>query len=255
MNKFACLLSATVLFGFSACTTTSTVNVPLSYAKLDTGYVNSDFYDLGQVFVWDKTGQILYDEGHLNVPQDAEQVGGTVALQQASLSRDTEMNASADISQYVVNGSLHAAVARNTSTQLENVNRVTTDALGLVNLDNPITRDWRRKMASRYPGPGYEFFVVNQVISGSKLTVSSATSQGAAAGANIVQVAANVKVSVQYDSKNTYTEAAPPGQSVTLVIRGTLLRLDGSLTDPTFLSCPSADIKAFNLQHAISKLP
>ena len=255
MKKAVLIVHAIVASGLSACSSTSTVNVPLSYAKLDTGYVNSGLSELGNVFVWDNKNKVLFDEGHLNVPKELEEVGSTVAVQQATLANDTEIEASADVSKYLANGSLSAAVARNTSTELDNVNRLNTDALSLVNFDNPTTRDWRQKMAARYPGNNYEFFVVDRVISGNKLTVGSNASQSAGGGANIISVAANVKVSVKYDSKDSYTEQAPPGQSVPLVIRGTLLRLGGSASDPAFSSVSIQEVKAFNLQRAMATMP
>ena len=42
------LLGAILL---NSCAHIPTANVPLSFAKLDTGYLNSGIYDLGQVFV------------------------------------------------------------------------------------------------------------------------------------------------------------------------------------------------------------
>ena len=129
---------------------------------------------------------------------------------------------------------------------------MSTDALALTNYDNATTRDWRKRMAARYPGGGYEFFVVDRVILGNKLTVSNDASQSAGAGANIISLAANVKASVKYDAKSTYTEAAPPGQATSLVIRGTLLRLDGSATDPQFQPVGSQEVKPCNLQHAMA---
>ena len=243
------LLAAIAL---SACGTTPTVNVPLSFAKLDTGYINSGIYDLGDVLVWDNKNKVFFEEGHLAVPKELEQTGSSVGLQQASLSKDTEIEGLADVSKSVAQATISAAVAHSTTTQLENVNRVTVDAQALVNYDNDITRAWRKKMAGRYVGDQYEFFVVDRVVVGNKLTVSSSASQSAGAGANVISVSVNVKVAVKYNSQNTYTEDAGPGKAATLVIRGTLLRLGGGGADPQFEQVSSQELRAFNVQKAMA---
>lgn len=248
------LAQAALVVVLTGCGSTASVDVPLSYAKLDSGYINSGLYDIGDVFVWDKTNNVLTNDTHLSVPQASLQSGSQVALQQASLSTSTDIVASADLTAYKANGSLSAAVARSTSTQLENARRQRTDALDLANYDNAITLAWRKRMAQEYPGNNFEFFVLDRAIAGSKLTVSNTAAKSASAGANIVSLGTNVKVSVTYNAKNDYVSTAEQGQSAPLVITGTLLRLEGPASDPQFVLASSQETKAFNLQHAMKNL-
>lgn len=257
MNKAASqiLAFAAVAVALSACTTTS-VNVPLAYAKLDAGYINAGFYQLGHVFVWDRKNQVLLDEKSIVVPPANWEVSETVGKQLASLSTDTNIELSgAAATQTVADASVKAAVAHSTTTELDNAHAVTIYPLDWVNLDNDITRQWRQRLANNYAGGDYEFYVLDRVVAGEKIKVGMDASHSAGAGANIISVGANVKLAVTFDSKDSYEKDAPPGATDTLLIRGTLLRLDTSTPgQPEFVRASQADARAFSFQKAIPHL-
>jgi hypothetical protein len=98
----------------------STANVPLSYAKLDTGYLNSGIYDLGALFVWDRIQQTLSPLPPLSVPKSMRNMGSTIEQQQNTLSSDTEIDFSGDVAK-VATASLKAQIAHSTTAELTNV--------------------------------------------------------------------------------------------------------------------------------------
>ena len=130
------------------CAQTRTANVPLSYAKLDTGYLNSGIYDLGWVFVWDRTQGTLTALSPLRVPTSLKHLGPTVAQQQTSLSSDTDIEFSADVTKVAgATANLKSEIARSTTTELDKVARETADAEDLLNIDNKKSREWRKRLA------------------------------------------------------------------------------------------------------------
>jgi hypothetical protein len=97
-----------------------TANVPMSYAKLDVGYLDTGNYDLGWVFLWDRTERTLTSLPPLKVPDRLKDVGKTVDQQQGTLSANTDMELSADLTKTgAASGELQGRIARSTTTELD----------------------------------------------------------------------------------------------------------------------------------------
>ena len=230
------------------CAQTRTANVPLSYAKLDTGYLNSGIYDLGWVFVWDRTQGTPTALSSLTVPASLKHLGPTVAQQQTSLSSDTDIEFSADVTKVAgATANLKSEIARSTTTELDKVARETADAEDLLNIDNKKSRGWRKRLAHDYAGDSFRFALVDRVIRGDKVSVGFNNSVNSSAGANILQYG-DLKVKVTYSGKNNFLQT---GKSIPLVFQARMFKLVGESNDPQFTPVTGAEAKQFNFQQAI----
>jgi len=119
----------------------------MSYAKLDVGYLDTGNYDLGWVFFWDRTERTLTSLPPLKVPDRLKDVGNTVDQQQGTLSADTDVELSADLTKIgAASGELQGRIARSTTTELDHFARETVSADDLLNLNNKATRAWRKRL-------------------------------------------------------------------------------------------------------------
>jgi hypothetical protein len=228
-----------------------TANVPTSYAKLDTGYLNSGIYDLGWVFAWHRSDQVLRRVGPLVVPKSLKDQGVRVGKQKTALSADTEVEFSGDLSKLgQATASLKATVARNTTTQLDNVVRETVSSDELLNYDNISTRAWRRRVARDFPSDEYRFLVIDGVMRGDKVTVGLKHTRETSAEANVINIG-KAKLKVKYSGENTYTQS---GTDVPLVVQARLFRLTTTDEDPQFVPVSAREAKEFNFQEAIKHL-
>jgi hypothetical protein len=234
-----------------ACANTPTANVPLSYAKLDTGYLNSGIYDLGWLFVWDKTQRTLTPVGPLKVPDSLKDVGPTIGQQQFSLSSDTDVEFSADLTKIAgASGNLKSQIARSTTTELDKVARETiSQAEDLLNFDNEKSRNWRKRLAQDYPGDNFRFLIVDRVLRGDKVSVGFNNSVNASAGANILQFG-KLNVKVTYSGKSNFVQT---GNSIPLVFQAKMFRLANDSKDPQFSPVTGSEAKRFNFQQAIKQ--
>ena len=230
------------------CAQTRTANVPLSYAKLDTGYLNSGIYDLGWVFVWDRTQGTLTALSPLRVPTSLKHLGPTVAQQQTSLSSDTDIEFSADVTKIAgATANLKSEIARSTTTELDKFARETADAEDVLNIDNKKSREWRKRLAHDYAGDSFRFVLVDRVLRGDKVSVGFNNSVNSSVGANILQYG-DLKVKVTYSGKNNFLQT---GKSIPLVFQAKMFKLVGESNDPQFTPVTGAEAKQFNFQQAI----
>jgi hypothetical protein len=234
----------------SACAQTRTANVPLSYAKLDTGYLNSGIYDLGWVFVWDRTQGTLTALSPLSVPKSLKSVGPTIDQQQTSLSSDTDIEFSADVTKIAgATGNLKSQIARSTTTELDNVARETADAEDLLNFDNKKSREWRKRLAHDYPGDSFRFILVDRVLRGDKVSVGFNNSVNGSLGANVLQYG-DLKVKVTYSGKSNFLQT---GKTIPLVFQARMFKLVGESNDLQFTPVTGVEAKQFNFQQAIKQ--
>jgi hypothetical protein len=225
-------------------------DVPLSYAKLDTGYLNSGIYDLGWVFVWDRTQKTLTAVGPLKVPEGLKDVGPTIEQQQTTLSADTDVEFSADIAKIVgTTASLQAQIARNTTTELDNVARETAAAEALLNFNNQKSRTWRQRLAKDYAGDNFRFLVIDRVLRGDKVSVGFNNTGAGSVGANVLQYG-GLNIKVTYSGKSNFTQT---GKGAPLVIQARMFQLTGKSADPEFVPVTGAETKQFNFQQAIKQ--
>ena len=239
------LIILTAILG--ACAQTRTANVPLSYAKLDTGYLNSGIYDLGWVFVWDRTQGTLTALSPLRIPRSLKDVGQTIDKQQTNLSSDTDIEFSADVAKIAgATANLKSEIARSTTTELDKFARETAHAEDLLNIDNKKSREWRKRLAHDYAGDSFRFVLVDSVLRGDKVSVGFNNSVNSSVGANILQYG-DLKVKVTSSGKNDFLQT---GKSIPLVFHAKMFKL-GESNDPEFTPVTGAEAKQFNFQQAI----
>jgi hypothetical protein len=231
------------------CAQTRTANVPLSYAKLDTGYLNSGIYDLGWIFVWDRTQATLTPETHLKVPKTLTDIGSIVDKQQTNLASDTDVEFSADVAKIAgATANLKSEIARSTSTELDKVARVAVgEPQDLLNFNNLPSRSWRKRLAHDYPGDTFRFVLVDAIMRGNKVSVGFKNSVNSSVGANVLQYG-DLKVKVTYSGQNNFTQT---GTNIPLVFHARMFKLVGESNDPQFAPVTGAEAKQFNFQQAI----
>lgn len=247
--KRICLLqfvaSAALLSGCA-----NTANVPMSYAKLDAGYLNTGNYDLGWVFLWDRSERTLTSLDPLKVPDKLKEVGTTFDHQQGSLSSDTDIELSADLTKTAAaSGELQGRIARSTTTELDKFERVTVPADDLLNFDNKATRVWRKRLLQQFPGDNFRFVLVDRVVRGDKVSVVFNNSGSGSVGANILAYG-NLKVKVTYDGKSSFVET---GKGVPLVFQTHIFKLGGDANNPEFRLLTGPEATQFNFQKAIKR--
>jgi len=239
------LLGAILL---NSCAHIPTANVPLSFAKLDTGYLNSGIYDLGQVFVWDRDQKTLTALTPLKISESLRERGSRIAQQKTSLSTGTDIELAGTFPQ-TASADVKGAITRSTTTELNNVAWERTDAEEVLNLDNKATHEWRRRLSRDYSGDNFRFVVINRILRGDKVDVGFKSSTGASAGANVIQLpGTNFKFAVTYNGENSFTQS---GNDVPLVLQVSLFKLTGTSEDPQFAPLTGVEATQFNFQKAI----
>jgi hypothetical protein len=233
----------------SGCAQMPTANVPLSYAKLDSGYLNSGIYDLGSVFAWDRDNNTLTRMDPLTVSPSLKRVGVLVALQRANLSSDTDIEFSGNIAAKA-SANLKTTIARNTTTELDQVAQETARTEALLNADNKKTRSWRQGLAKTFAEGNMRLVLVDQVLRGKKVLVGFSNSAAASPGANILKYG-DVTLRVTYGGQGTFTQT---GKGVPLVIQARLFRLAKDSEDPQFIQVTGTEAAQFNFQQAIKNL-
>ena len=232
----------------TGCSQIPTANVPLSYARLDAGYLNSGIYDLGQVFVWDREQKTLRPLLPLKLTDDLKERGSRFTQQKMSLSTGTEVDLSGNFPQ-TASAAVKGAITRSTTTELDNVARETTSAEDVLNLENAATRKWRERVAHDYPGDNFRFVVIDRVLRGDKVVVSFNRANSGAAQANVVQLpGTEFKFAVTYNNQNSVTQS---GNDVPLAFQVALFKLSDSATDPQFLPLTGAEATQFDFQKAV----
>jgi hypothetical protein len=245
--KRTCLLQLVALAALlSGCA--NTANVPMSYAKLDAGYLNTGSYDLGWLFLWDRTERTLTSLDPLKVPDKFKNVGTTFDQQQGSLSADTDIELSAGLTQTAAaSGELQGRIARGTTTELDKFERVTVPAEDLLNFDNKASRAWRKRLLQEFPGDKFRFVLVDRVVRGDKVSVAFNNSASGSAGANVLAYG-NFKVKVTYDGKSSFVQT---GKEIPLVFQTHILKLSGDADNPEFQLLTGPEATHFNFQKAI----
>jgi hypothetical protein len=222
----------------------------MSYAKLDVGYLNTGDYDLGWVFLWDRTERTLTSIVPLKVPDRLKDVGTTVDQQQGSLSSDTDVELSGDLTKTAaVSAELQGRIARSTTTELDKFARETVSADDLLNLDNKQTRDWRKRLIERFPGDNFRFVLVDRILRGDKVSVAFNNSTGGSAGANVLAYG-NFKVKVTYDGKSSFVQT---GKGIPLIFQTHIFKLTGNADNPEFQLLTGHEATQFNFQKAIKR--
>jgi hypothetical protein len=247
--KAICLLQLLTLASLlSGCA--HTANVPMSYAKLDVGYLDSGNYDLGWIFLWDRTERTLTSLPPLKVPDRLKDVGKTVDQQQGTLSADTDVELSADLTKTgAASGELQGRIARSTTTELDKFARETVSADDLLNLNNKATRAWRKRLLEEFPGDNFRFVLVDRVLRGNKVSLAFNSSGSGSVGANILAYG-NLKVKVTYDGNSSFVET---GKGVPLVFQTHIFKLAGNANNPEFRLLTGPEATQFNFQKAIKR--
>ena len=224
-------------------------NVPLSYARLDAGYLNSGYAVISvRCLCGIGRKKTLRPLLPLKLTDDLKERGSRFTQQKMSLSTGTEVDLSGNFPQ-TASAAVKGAITRSTTTELDNVARETTSAEDVLNLENAATRKWRERVAHDYPGDNFRFVVIDRVLRGDKVVVSFNRANSGAAQANVVQLpGTEFKFAVTYNNQNSVTQS---GNDVPLAFQVALFKLSDSATDPQFLPLTGAEATQFDFQKAV----
>jgi hypothetical protein len=203
-----------VTLALTGCTG-ATIDMPTDWAKLGSGgYINSGgTYDLGHVFVWDtKTNSVqqIYKIDTNSLHDVTIDTGGLYSSYTASVSKDTEMDVTADTTiSAAVTAAAKAKLVNSTNVTLTNFNiREFQDPTYALN--SPGLRPWRESLLTNYPQfatSRYRFIFIAGVNQGDKIDISFKHDNTGSANANILKVG-NFTFDVTYNDDTEATLAA-----------------------------------------------
>ena len=198
--------------------------MPLDHAKLADGYVNSSTLDLGHVLVWDTESDIvrgIYTISPDKVPSASVVSGSKYALKKSSVSKDTDLQVSAETAvSEAIKAEAKAKFVNSTDVSLTNYRRKEyLDARYVLN--SPEMRVWREELAEQWSEPKYRFIFVSEIVEGDKVELKKASTTSLGADANIIEVG-NYKFDVSYGKK---AEALIDAQGGVIVIKPKVYQL------------------------------
>lgn len=216
------MVSATLL---AACQ--NFINMPLTYAQLNQGFVNGSTHDLGHVFVWDtKTNNLaqIYKIEDGDVATARIVRGRIFDKQKAFISNETKVVVSGRAQAVAA---FNADVKANVETAVSNTTDVEFAKFQRREYQSPTSalnsrelREWREDLANTYADPKYRFIFISSVIDADSLAIAKKKTINTDTEANVATVG-EFKFKVLYNNSAGITTQ---GSNVPMVIKPTVYR-------------------------------
>jgi hypothetical protein len=179
------------------------LNMPLSYAKIDRGYLNSSSHNLGKIYLWDTQTNQLHSLKFIKPDQDDNNatktyIGSRHEQKIAKVDKNTKIDITGTGIPKEISGKAKIEFAKATNVFIKDYQlKAFEDPRYLLNSKH--LRTWRESLArdGYLDNDRYKFVLINEVIEGRQALIDLDNNLTVDAGVNVIKIG-------KYDFETTY---------------------------------------------------